>query len=250
MGLIFLTVGILLLGVTIILRRLVTEQTSRYFFIGPASFAFLGGKPVFQYYGEVKLPKKVYIGDSHNILIDLRQVGPPYEHILIKNLKQQREIVLQSMVQDIARQSGQSEKLLLIRPDKETTKYIHFNIRLNTSQMMYFEVELQAAALTVDGERKQRKLLAPPKDQLLYRWNCYFPNSGNHIIALNLRIIDTTKVIELGAIQHKIKVVQLDHLTQRQVWMFASIAAIAGFIATVIGIVTNIPTLLHLFAPH
>jgi len=53
--------------------------------------------------------------------------------------------------------------------------------------------------------------------------------------------------MEIGAIQHSIKVVQVDHLTQRQIRIIASISAVVGFIATVIGIILAVPGLIHIF---
>jgi len=172
------------------------------------------------YDGEVKLPKKVYTGDSQNISVNLIRVR-----------------IIQSAIKEA-----------FSIQDKVSGKVVTLQIWQDTAHEKFLEVELQAAALTVDGERKQRHLLDMKNgDKLSYFWNCYFPNSGKHATALIFRVICSEEVIELGAILNTIKVVQLDHLTQRQVWIIASIAAIAGFLATLIGIIINIPTLLHIF---
>lgn len=43
---------------------------------------------------------------------------------------------------------------------------------------------------------------------------------------------------------------KLAFLTQRQIQILAAVVAIVGFIATVIGIIVNFPTLLHIFGWH
>jgi hypothetical protein len=175
------------------------------------------------YEGEVKLPKKVYVGDSQNISIDLQRVSK-----------------LLSVV----------EEAFSVH-DKEGGKSIILRINQASDVEKFLEVELQAAALTIDGEKKQRHILKRPNlYKLVYLWNCYFPNSGNHAIILAFRAICASDVIELGVIQHTIKVVQLAHLTQRQVHILASISAIVAFIATIIGIILSIPSLLHVFNSH
>jgi hypothetical protein len=175
------------------------------------------------YDGEVRLPKKVYLGDSQNISIELTRV-----HMILSDI----------------------EEIFSIH-GKGNSKFITLQLWQNDALEKFLEVELQAAAFTVDGERKQRHLLNRMNTyKLSYWWNCYYPNSGHHAINLVFRLICSTDTIELGAIQHTIKVVQLDHLTQRQIRIIASIAAIAGFIGTIIGIIINIPTLLQIFHFH
>jgi hypothetical protein len=62
----------------------------------------------------------------------------------------------------------------------------------------FLEAELLAAGLTAAGERKQRSALTLGK--LSYRWNCYFPNSGHHTIALVFRLVCSSDILELGVI--------------------------------------------------
>jgi hypothetical protein len=152
--------------------------------------------PVFA--GEVTLPKRVYECDSQNISVDLRQAfstsATHAEALYIQDTKSGKSVVLQFLQ--------------------------------NNSVKEFLEIELLAAGLTVDGEKRQRQSLA--LQTLSYRWNGYFPNSGNHTLALMLRVVCPSGAIELGAIEHTIKVAKLDHLTKRQIWILASLAGIVS----------------------
>lgn len=170
------------------------------------------------YKGEARMPKKVYVGDSENILLDLQLVGEG-----------------QSLIEEV-----------FTIGDNKSGKLVSLSLRKSSSIEQFLEVELQAAAITVDPDKRQSQSLTSHR-KLSYMWNCYFPNSGKHAIALAFRVVRSSEHLELGVIQHTIKVVQLANLTQRQVRIIASLAAIAGFIATLVGIIINFPTLLHLF---
>lgn len=173
----------------------------------------------FEYVGDATLPKKVYVGDSANLSIDLRRV---------------RRLL-----------SGIEETLS--SRDKEGGKFITLLIREDAT----LEVELQAAALVFDSEKKKQEQRVASKQKLSYRWNCYFPNSGKQCITLIFNVLRSSlDNIELGVIEYTIKVVQFASLTQRQVKILSSVLAIAVFVATVIGIVTSFPTLLHIFGSH
>ncbi len=151
-----------------------------------------------EYVGEAALPMKVYVGDSHSISINLKPTfGIP--------------------------QTG-AEPLRI--QDTKSGKLVTVQILRDGSLQQFLEIELLAAGLEVGGEKKQRQTLT--SQTLSYRWNCYFPNSGNHTLSLILRLVSPSGTIELGAIQHSIKVVKLDHLTQRQVWLIASLAGIVS----------------------
>jgi hypothetical protein len=67
---------------------------------------------------------------------------------------------------------------------------------------------------------------------------------------LIFRVVCSSDIIKLGEIKQDIKVVRVDHLTQRQVGIIASGTTIIGCVSTVIGIVMNFPTLLHIFGLH
>lgn len=151
-----------------------------------------------EYVGEAALPMKVYVGDSHSISINLK---PTFG-------------TLQTGAKPFRTQDTKSGKSVAVQ------------ILRDGSLQQFLEIELLAAGLEVGGEKKQRQTLT--SQTLSYRWNCYFPNSGNHTLSLILRLVSPSGTIELGAIQHSIKVVKLDHLTQRQVGLIASLAGIVS----------------------
>jgi len=152
----------------------------------------------YAYDGEATLPRKVYEGDSQTISINLK---PTFW---------------------IPQTSGESLRI----QDTKSGKSVAVQIPQNGSLQQFLEIELLAAGLTVAGEKKQQQRLA--FQTLSYHWNCYFQNSGNHTVSLVLRLVSVSATIEIGAIQHSIKVVKLDHLTQRQVWLVASLAGIVS----------------------
>ncbi len=150
------------------------------------------------YSGEAMLPKKVYVGDSNSISINLKRTS-----------------------------STSSDEKSLNTQDSRSGKLIELQIQRDSGLEQFLEVQLLAAGLVIDGEKIQRKSLNLPT--LSYNWNCYFPNSGDHLISLIIRVVSQSDTIELGSIQHSIKVAQLDHLTQRQ-------TQLAGIISGVLGI--------------
>ena len=149
-------------------------------------------KPEYQYKikyeGEATLPKKVYVGNSHSITLNLK---PTFSTLY-------------------------SEESFRIQ-DSESGKFIVLQIQRDSNLETFLEIQLLAAGLVVDGDKMQRQGLT--LSPLAYNWNCYFPNSGDHVLSLIIRVGSQSNAIELGTIQHSVKVAQLDHLTQRQVQM-------------------------------
>ena len=146
-------------------------------------------RKIIEYAGEAILPKKVYVNDSHNISINLKPISETFPTL-------------------------HSEKPLSIQ-DIKSGKSIILQIQRDSTLEQFLEIQLLAAGLIVDGDKIQRQSLTLPT--LSYYWNCYSPNSGDHVINLIIRVVSQPYTIELGTIQHSIKVAQLDHLTQRQV---------------------------------
>nr|QNO50568.1 hypothetical protein HGEBJNHG_00043 [Methanosarcinales archaeon ANME-2c ERB4] len=181
----------------VFLRRL-PEPAKEREIIAYAPIESVGKIEYIKYAGEAVLPKKVYAGDSHSISINLNPAFwiPPTgtEPLRIQDTRSGKSIVVQ--------------------------------ILRDSSLEQFLEIELLAAGLTVDGEKKQRQPLT--SQPLPYCWNCHFPNSGDHRLSLILRLVSSSGTIELGVIPHSIKVVKLDHLTQRQVWIMASLAGIVS----------------------
>jgi hypothetical protein len=157
-----------------------------------------------QYVGYLELPKKVYWGDSYTIMLsfNLAYWDDP-------NINDRLKI-----------QEESSGKLLVIR------------IANDNAVDKFLEVELLAAGITVDGEKKPR--LPLNQKELPFRWNCHFENSGNYVLTFVFRLVSLTETVELGIIEHRLKAAKVDHLTQRQVWLLAATAGIiSGIIAMV-----------------
>lgn len=150
------------------------------------------------YVGEAGLPRKVYEGDSHSISIGLKPSS--------------RAVTTDAQPLDIQDARGDTSIWLRIHRDSRLRQFL--------------EIELLAAGLEIDGERRLRQDLSLPS--LSYHWSCYFPNSGNHTLTLILRLVRPSATIELGTIEHKVRVVKLDHLTKRQVWLLAALAGIVS----------------------
>jgi hypothetical protein len=155
-----------------------------------------------RFVGSLRLPKVVYVGDSYNIAIhfDLAYWNDP-------NLNESIQM-----------------------HDSAHGKLVVVNLLLDKAIEKYFEVELLAAGIIVDGDKRQRQDLS--LGELVFRWNCHFQNSGSYLLILVLRLVTATQTVELGVIEHRLKVVKVDHLTQRQVWVLASVAWVLSGIIT------------------
>jgi hypothetical protein len=154
------------------------------------------GQHLVGYFGEAEIPSKVYEDDSCNLKIHLQPKLPASE--MFSN----------------PIQITQSEK------GKELTVQFLDDGKLD----QFLECEIVSTGIQVDGNKTQRHKL--DASSLDYLWNCYFPNSGRHAIAIILRVTSQTDSIDLGIIEHTIRVVKLDHLTKRQVWLFTVISGI------------------------
>lgn len=151
------------------------------------------------YSGEAILPKKVYVGDSLTISIDLQRILVPM---------------------------GRSFKV----EDTKTGKSITFQIFEDANLDTFLEIQLLAAGVSVAGGERQCQSLFP--GPLRYRWNCHFPNSGNQILTFILRVVHGSDSVEIGVIHHSMKVVKLYNLTKRCVdilrWSGSTVVAIAA----------------------
>jgi hypothetical protein len=157
-----------------------------------------------EFSGEVSFPKRVYIGDSRDISLELS--GKLHE----------------GPIMGLELLGGEQGIRLTVR---------------NTDEQA-LEVELLAAALVIAGDVKQRRSLT--SDKLMYRWNCYFPNSGRHIVTLAMRVHENSTVTELGAVPGSIAVVKIGSFTERQVWLLACISGTASAILATIKILQEI----------
>ncbi len=119
---------LLALGAIIITSLSLLEFQSRRLFSGALNIHIFSYE---HYEGEVRLPKKVYVGDSQNISIDLSRV---YK--------------LLSVAQEAFHVH-----------DNEGGKSVALQISHAGDMEKFLEVEFQAAAVTIDGEKKQQHVL-------------------------------------------------------------------------------------------
>jgi hypothetical protein len=181
------------------------KSYSRYcprYYEGRASFFYI--EPTTRdvtYYGTGYLPNRVYAGDSQNISF--------------------------SFSADFI---GELERLYRCQSDKTAT-HVVLDLAIPPGDKAFLEVELLAAGIEVAGEVAQRQRLKS-KD-IHFNWNCHFKNSGKHSIAFVLRLVVENQSVTLGRVDHTIRVVRIDHLTQSQVWV---ITWLAGIIAGTLGV--------------
>jgi hypothetical protein len=157
------------------------------------------------------LPKQVYTDDSKNVSVELNQ-GPFLDEVT-------------------------SSKILSVG-DTESGKPITLQIQQDYDGDQFIEIELLAAGVIISGEVKQRQKITVPT--LYYRWNCCFKTSGHHEMFLIFRLVNPSDIIELGVVEHRVRVTKLDHMTQRQVWLIASILTIISGIFGVIQVVSKL----------
>ncbi len=156
--------------------------------------------PVYKHLvGTATLLSRVYKGDSHPIVLQLKNMNQP--------------LYLDSL---------HNSKTVEVR-------------NINISLERFLEVELIAAGLQVDGEKKQRQPLQLP--HLSFRWNCYFEKSGIYQPTLILRTINRdSEAIEIGIVQYNVRVATFFNLTQRQAeqlgWVCGGISGLFGLLWT------------------
>ena len=158
------------------------------------------------YHGDCSMLSQVYKDDSHNITVRLVPLFGAED--------------FGEVFQTEETESGASVKLKVERVP-------------GTPQ--FLEVELLAAGIKVAGKTLQRHSILDPN--LSFVWNCSFPTSGNHSIALVFRVVSDSKTVDLGTVEHSIKVVQVDGLTQRQVLLVVVALGGVSLISGILGIV-------------
>lgn len=172
-------------------------------------FGFEAPPRIVKYHGLAQIPLKVYQGDSYNITLTLRPSirNPVRNETPIKIYRQN---------------------------DK-----VNITLTVSSKEKEYLEIEMMAAGFSVDGEKKQRQLLAI--NTLRYQWNCFFEKSGLHSFAFIFRVVASSgDTLQIGRVEQTIKVAQIDHLTQRQVWILASSAGVLSGVLTLAEILRNL----------
>lgn len=156
-----------------------------------------------RFIGNIRFPKEVYEGDSRNITVDLNPNFSP---------------VLRGL--EISQSSNSNEYT-----------FVTLDI-LRQRKNEFLEIELIAAGFDIDGDKKQKQSLASNK--LQFQWSCLFSKSGYHSITFIVRLISATCTTDIGRVEKSLKVSKLDHLTQRQVWVLATLGAvISGALAII-----------------
>lgn len=161
------------------------------------------------YSGVITLPHKVYQGDAHQVHIDLNR------NLIIGIIEE-------------AKPSFDVENL------QEAT--LSFERRYQEHQ--WLEVELQAAGISIDGDRIQRQSL--DANQLSFQWSCLFDQFGRREIILNFSVPSKINPINLGQIKQQVKVRNLLGMTQKQLWVVATLSSV---ITLVLSILDNINSL-------
>jgi len=96
-----------------------------------------------------------------------------------------------------------------------------------------FEVELLAADLTIEGDKKQRKPIG--NEKIYFNWGCGFPKQGEYEVGLIVRLINGKTVTDLGKpIKQPVKVIKRFGLPKQMVIVVVGIFTFAG---TLIGII-------------
>jgi len=113
--------------------------------------------------GWTAIPKKVYVGDTHNLTVRLSPA--------------------------IRTESGELIQLRDPNSDSDLLKFFSLTVgthigTVGTQSGKHLEMELLAAAVTIDGEKKQRQSL--DSGNLQFSWNCFFENSGESFYQSNI----------------------------------------------------------------
>jgi len=169
----------------------------------------LGGGPQeeMEYAGRALLPRKVYQGDSHTLSVRLTRIFA---------------------VPPIA-----GEPLRVYDVGGGRIVFVRFQRHGGLDQ--FLEIRLLGAGIRVEGRRTLRRLAKVRK--LTYQWSCSFPHSGLHTLTLAMRLVTPNGAVELGTIDHVVRVVSLDHLTRRQVWAIgASLGLLSALLAVAEGL--------------
>jgi hypothetical protein len=148
----------------------------------------------FKYTGKAVLPKRVYMGNTYNIPIDLQQeydIDPARGRYL------------------------ETENAGIDKVGKQDLQPVKVTLQVSGT---YLEAELLASGFATYGVRTQRQRLSAPHIEFV--WSCMLIKSGVHDCTILLRTVtvdEGKETIEpLGRIEQSTRVVQLGNLTRRQ----------------------------------
>lgn len=167
----------------------------------PSGWEWQDTPRIMKFYGMAQIPQRVYQGDSFNIILTLIP-STRYPVRIEKSVEQTR------------------------KGDK-----VNLNLMIPTKGVDFLEVEIMAAGFSIDGEKKQKQPLIA--NELKFQWNCFFEKSGIHTFSFIFKTVDSSgETNQFGLIEQSIRVAQVDHLTQRQVWLLATSAGILSGVLT------------------
>lgn len=160
-----------------------------------------------QFSGLANLPSRVYVGRSEGISVLLQSEGPSAA-LLGKTLS--------------VRESDDGMSISVEVPDE---------MRAGAS----LEIELLASGAKIEGRRAQRVPLE--RHFLQYHWNCLFLTPGRQTLTMVFRVVQDDDAIGLGALHHRIKVGQLDHISPEQLAAISFASGLAGLVTLTIYLV-------------
>jgi hypothetical protein len=159
-------------------------------------------------FGFGAIPTQVYVNDSRNFEITLFNSGRHH------SLNRTKVLV----------DEGDAPRFVLKIPEYGSRAFLEF--------------ELLASGFEVSGEVKQRCNIE--NNLLNYQWSCYFPNSGSQAYEIVVWMVKDDDKVFLKRIDRAVNVVRVDHLTQRQVWIWATMAGVISGIFSFIALLRQL----------
>lgn len=157
-----------------------------------------------QYDGQFTLPQKVYEGTSQKVSVIIKP--------------------------GLWRRVTRGERLVVVN-ENGVTSFMAV-VPEGPAGSQSFEVELQAAGITVEGNKTQNKKISD--DVITFNWNCAFPTKGDYEITLIVRLKTGRHSIDLGEpVTHRLRVVKYLGLPKQIIAIFVGVSSLAG---TLIGI--------------
>lgn len=158
--------------------------------------------------GMLRLPKQVYEGDSFIISMTL----DPVAHTNKKS----------------------DEPSIIIRTREDGVMSVAATWPSDIKSGI-LHVKLVCAGIEIVPARPEEQRLN--LERLVYRWSCACPNSGEHELSLEFSFNESFAFLS-KQFDHRVRVVRVDHLTKRQVWVLAALGGVVSFllsVATIIG---------------
>jgi hypothetical protein len=102
------------------------------------------------------------------------------------------------------------------------------------------QIELLAAAFSVDGDKRQQKHIPEVGSNVSFRWGIAPQKSGMQELALVAsRLGDNGRVYEIGVKMHKVKVTEFAGLTAGQLRLFSMVGTTLTLLVSVAGVLVG-----------